>query len=59
MDAFRRVTGIEFTPDAARAPPGDPARIVSSGAAAARDLDWAMRHSVDDMVKSAWESWPR
>lgn len=59
MDAFRRVTGIEFTPELRERRPGDPARIVSSGAAAARDLDWAMRHSVDDMVKSAWESWPR
>ena len=59
MAAFRRVTGVEFTPELRGRRPGDPARIVSSGAAATRDLGWAMRHSVDDMVKSAWASWPR
>ena len=59
MDAFRRVTDVDFTPELRERRPGDPARIVASGAAAARDLDWAMRHSVDDMVQSAWDSWPR
>ena len=38
MDSFRRVTGIEFTPERHDRRPGDPARIVASGAAAARDL---------------------
>ena len=32
--------------------PGDPARIVASGELAARDLDWQMRHSLEDMVRS-------
>ncbi len=54
MDAFARVTGLDFTPDVAPRRPGDPARIVADGTAAARDLDWAMRHSLDDMVSSAW-----
>jgi UDP-glucose 4-epimerase len=27
---------------------------VASGELAARDLDWKMRHSVDQMVTSAW-----
>jgi UDP-glucose 4-epimerase len=59
MDAFRRVTGIPFEPELKDRRPGDPARIVASGQLAARDLDWAMRHSVDDMVSSAWASWPK
>jgi UDP-glucose 4-epimerase len=59
MDAFRRATGIECTPELRERRPGDPARIVASGRLAARDLDWAMRHSVDDMVASAWASWPK
>ena len=59
MDAFRRVTGIDFTPERHERRPGDPARIVASGEVAARDLGWAMRHTVDDMVRSAWDSWPR
>ena len=36
--------------------PGDPARIVASGELAARDLDWQMRHTLLDMVTSAWEA---
>ena len=36
--------------------PGDPARIVASGELAARDLDWRMRHTVEDMVASAWQA---
>jgi UDP-glucose 4-epimerase len=54
MDAVARVTGIEFTPEIRPRRPGDPARIVASGDLAARDLDWKMRHTVDEMVASAW-----
>ena len=56
MDAFARVTGIDFEPEIHDRRPGDPARIVASGELAARDLDWRMRHSVDDMVASAWSA---
>ncbi len=54
MAAVARVTGIAFEPERAPRRPGDPARIVASGDLAARDLDWRMRHSLDDMVASAW-----
>ena len=54
MDAVARVTGIEFTPEIRPRRPGDPARIVATGDLAARDLDWKMRHTVDEMVASAW-----
>ncbi len=57
MDAMSRVTGHAFQPVRAPRRPGDPARIVASGEAAARDLGWAMRHSLDDMVRSAWDAW--
>lgn len=56
MAAVREVTGIEFTPEVAPRRPGDPARIVASGELAARDLDWRMRHSLTDMVASAWRA---
>ncbi|NYE18931.1 UDP-glucose 4-epimerase GalE [Microbacterium immunditiarum] len=56
MDAMARVTGIDFTPEIAPRRPGDPDRIVASGELAARDLDWRMRHTVDDMVRSGWEA---
>jgi UDP-glucose 4-epimerase len=54
MDAVARVTGIEFTPEIRSRRSGDPARIVATGKLAARDLDWRMRHTVDEMVASAW-----
>ncbi len=57
MAAMARVTGIDFTPEITERRPGDPARIVASGELAARDLDWATRRSLDDCVRSAWESW--
>ena len=56
MDTVREVTGIDFDPVIADRRPGDPARIVASGDLAARDLDWRMRHSLREMVSSAWSA---
>lgn len=54
MTAIRKVTGIGFEPTIGPRRPGDPARIVASGELAARDLGWKMRHSLEQMVESAW-----
>ena len=56
MAAIARVTGNDFVPEVGPRRPGDPPRIVASGELAARDLDWKMRHSLDEMVASAWEA---
>jgi UDP-glucose 4-epimerase len=56
MDTVSAVTGIDFEPEIGPRRPGDPDRIVASGELAARDLGWRMRHSLEDMVRSAWES---
>ncbi len=56
MDAMREVTGIDFTPETGPRRPGDPARIVATGELAGRDLDWQMRHSLTEMVASAWNA---
>jgi UDP-glucose 4-epimerase len=56
MSTVRRVTGIEFEPEIGPRRPGDPARIVASGQRAARDLDWRMRHTLEQMVSSAWDA---
>ena len=56
MDAVRRVTGMDFSPEVGPRRPGDPARIVADGQAAARDLDWRMRYTLDEMVRSAWDA---
>jgi UDP-glucose 4-epimerase len=56
MDGVARVTGVDFEPEVQPRRPGDPARIVASGELAARDLDWRMRYSLDEMIGSAWEA---
>lgn len=56
MDAMARVTGIAFTPEVGPRRPGDPDRIVATGELAARDLDWQMRYSIDEMVRTGWEA---
>ncbi|ASR55473.1 UDP-glucose 4-epimerase GalE [Cellulomonas sp. PSBB021] len=56
MTAVAAATGIDFTPEVTERRAGDPARIVASGELAARDLGWRMTHTIDDMVRSAWEA---
>ncbi|CAM3348239.1 UDP-glucose 4-epimerase GalE [Occultella aeris] len=56
MDTMAAVTKIPFEPTVAARRPGDPARIVASGEAAARDLDWRMSYSLEQMVATAWEA---
>ena len=58
MATVAEVTGIDFTPEIAPRRAGDPARIVAAGELAARDLDWRMRHTLREMVSSAWEATP-
>jgi UDP-glucose 4-epimerase len=56
MTTIAEVTGIDFAPEIGPRRAGDPARIVTSGELAARDLDWKMRHTLRDMVASAWQA---
>ena len=56
MTAMAAVTGIDFEPEIGPRRAGDPDRIVADGSLAARDLDWKMRHSVEEMVASAYEA---
>lgn len=58
MDAMRRATGVDFTPEIGPRRLGDPARIVADGTLAARDLGWRMRHTLDAMIESAWAAEP-
>ena len=57
VEAIRTVSGIDFTPEIGPRRPGDPARVVASNELAARDLGWANRHTIEQMVDSAWRSW--
>lgn len=56
MDAMAEVSGVAFTPEIAPRRPGDPARIVADGSAAAADLGWKMSYSLAQMVSSAWSA---
>jgi UDP-glucose 4-epimerase len=57
-DLVAEITG-KREPAARVAPrrPGDPARVVASAELAAKELGWTARHSVRDMIASAWEGW--
>lgn len=56
MRAIAEATSMPFTPVVGPRRTGDPARIVADGSLAARDLDWAMRHTLRDTVRSAWRA---
>jgi len=56
MSAIARVTRHDFTPVQGVRRAGDPARVVASGELASQDLGWAMTHSLEDMIQSAWEA---
>lgn len=56
MDAMVAMTGLDFEPGIGPRRPGDPDRIVASGDLAARDLDWQMRYSVEEMVRTGWQA---
>ncbi len=59
MTAMAAATGIDFEPGTGPRRAGDPDRIVADGTLAARDLDWKMRHSVEEMVASAYAAQKR
>jgi len=56
MAAISRVTRIEFTAEVGSRRAGDPARVVASGEKASRDIGWTMSHSLEDMIRSAFEA---
>lgn len=56
MAAISRVIGVDFVPEIGPRRAGDPARVVASGVKAARDIDWSMRFTLDDMIRSAHEA---
>ncbi|MFW7415516.1 UDP-glucose 4-epimerase GalE [Demequina sp. SO4-18] len=58
VDACIDVAGTDVEPVLTGRRAGDPARIVASGKRASYDLEWKMRHTVRDMVASAWAAHP-
>jgi len=59
MEAIVAATGTDLPIEEGPRRPGDPASIVAKGELATRDLDWEMRHTIEEMVASAWASHPK
>jgi UDP-glucose 4-epimerase len=57
LDVIGKVTGLDATGEVAARRPGDPARVVASAERIAEELGWTARHSVEEMVASAWAGW--
>lgn len=54
MAAIAAAMDIDFTPVVGPRRIGDPARVVASGDKASADLSWKMRHTLPEMIESAW-----
>ncbi|MFD5495120.1 UDP-glucose 4-epimerase GalE [Streptomyces sp. NPDC127091] len=59
IDRINALTGHDLPPAVAPRRPGDPASVVASADRAATELGWKARHTVDDMITSAWQGWLR
>ncbi|MFD8524716.1 UDP-glucose 4-epimerase GalE [Streptomyces capillispiralis] len=59
IDRVNALTGHDRPPVVTPRRPGDPARVVASADRAATELAWKARHTVDDMITSAWQGWIR
>ncbi|MBT2505941.1 UDP-glucose 4-epimerase GalE [Streptomyces sp. ISL-98] len=57
ISVIQGVTGYDNAPAVVERRPGDPAKVVADASPIQRELGWAARHSVVDMVASAWEGW--
>ncbi|MDT0612414.1 UDP-glucose 4-epimerase GalE [Streptomyces lancefieldiae] len=58
VDRILKVTGRQdVAPQVTDRRPGDPARVVASADRAREELGWSARHSLDDMIESAWQGW--
>jgi UDP-glucose 4-epimerase len=56
-ETVRAVTGIDFTYDVVARRPGDPAAYFADPTKIENDLGWKAQLGLEDMVRSAWESW--
>ncbi len=57
LAAIGRVIGRELDLDVRGRRPGDPAAVYGDASAAAEDLDFVVKHALDDMVRTAWAAW--
>jgi UDP-glucose 4-epimerase len=58
LSRLRSVSGIDIDPVVAGRRAGDPAEVVADVSRIERELGWTSRHTLDDMVSSAWNARP-
>jgi UDP-glucose 4-epimerase len=58
LERLRAVSGIDIDPITVGRRPGDPAAVVADVSRIQRELGWTSRHTLDDMVSSAWDARP-
>ncbi len=54
IDTVGRVTGRDFKVEETSRRPGDPSRLIASSDRAKISLNWKPKHSLDDMIETAW-----
>jgi UDP-glucose 4-epimerase len=54
IDTARRVTGREIVAIESPRRPGDPSRLVATGARARDELGWRPERALEDMIRDAW-----
>jgi UDP-glucose 4-epimerase len=54
-----QVTGSDLEPDVVARRPGDPPSTVADVSSIRDDLGWVARYGLPEMVRSAWDAWPR
>ena len=57
FDTVREVTGVDFEVDVVPRRAGDPTAYYADPAKIADQLGWKARLDLDEMVRSAWDSW--
>jgi UDP-glucose 4-epimerase len=59
ISAIAEVTGLPVHGEVVDRRPGDPAALVADVTKISKELGWSSKYTLRDMVKSAWEAWPR
>ena len=57
FERVRAVTGVDFEVDVVDRRAGDPAAYYADATKIAEQLGWTARLDLDEMVRTAWESW--
>jgi UDP-glucose 4-epimerase len=57
INAIKKVTGVNFTPDVMPRRAGDPAVLIGSPERIEKEFKWKAKFGIDDIIKTAWAAW--